>query len=132
MILRLVGPASEGGWTISALRPGAAPCCPTVPGSPHLWWCFGSPPGRVRPGRKLKANSAANEARTFFDATLPQRFGGDLGRSAGVCARKVGAVGEEGLGRLILALGKTLGKAPPLPYFSPTPRPQSVKIVSNV
>lgn len=90
MLVRLVGPASEGGWTISALRPGAAPCCPTVPGSPHLWWCFGSQPGRVRPRRKLKANSAANEAQTFFDATLPQRFGGDLGRSASVCARKVG------------------------------------------
>lgn len=36
------------------------------------------------------------------------------------------------MGRPILALDETLGKAPPLPYFSPTPRPQSVKIVSNV
>lgn len=36
------------------------------------------------------------------------------------------------MGRPSLALDETLGKAPPLPYFSPTPRPQSVKIVSNV
>lgn len=127
-----VGPASEEGRTISALRPGAAPGCPAVPGSPHFWWCFGNLPGRVRPRRKLKANSAANEAQTFFDATLPQGFGGDLGRRAGLCACKVGVVGEESLGRPSLALDETPGKAPPLPYFSPTPRPQSVKIVSNV
>ncbi|XP_072679815.1 uncharacterized protein [Canis lupus baileyi] len=130
--LAAAGPASKGDWAVSALRPGAAPCCPAVPGSPHPWGggvCFGNPPGGVRPRQKLKANAEAKEARTFFDATLPQRSGGDLGRTARWCvrARKVGAPAEGGLGRPSLARGETLGKAPPLPYFSPTPRPPSVK-----
>ncbi|XP_025290431.3 putative uncharacterized protein encoded by ZNF503-AS2 [Canis lupus dingo] len=129
--LAAAGPASKGDWAVSALRPGAAPCCPAVPGSPHPWGgvCFGNPPGGVRPRQKLKANAEAKEARTFFDATLPQRSGGDLGRTARWCvrARKVGAPPEGGLGRPSLARGETLGKAPPLPYFSPTPRPPSVK-----
>lgn len=79
---------------MSALRPGAAPCCPAVPAAPipGVGVCFGNPPGGVRPRRKLKANAEAKEARTFFDATLPQRSGGDLGRTARwwVRARKVG------------------------------------------
>ncbi|XP_078290216.1 uncharacterized protein LOC132684654 [Panthera onca] len=51
-------------------QPGS---CPSLPGSARQ-----PPPlvmlrpslGRVRPRRKLKANSSANDARTFFDASL--------------------------------------------------------------
>lgn len=43
-----------------------------------------------------------------------------------------GTVGDEGTGCLSLVRGETRGKAPPLPYVSPTPRPLSVKIVSKV
>ena len=104
-------------------------CLSTLPPSLGGGVCFGNPPGGVRPRRKLKANAESKEARTFFDATLPRRSGGDLGRTARWCvrARKVGAPAEGGLGRPSLARGETLGKAPPLPYFSPTPRPPSVK-----
>lgn len=50
-------------------------------------------PGRVRPGRKLKANSSADGARTFFKASLQQRFGGRFETTArlrGVSERQVG------------------------------------------
>ncbi|KAB0397430.1 hypothetical protein E2I00_011152, partial [Balaenoptera physalus] len=62
-----------------AEQPLAARQCLAVP---HLCLCFRNPPGRVRPGRKLKANSTADEARTFYEASLQQRFGGTFQRTA--------------------------------------------------
>ncbi|XP_023060640.1 putative uncharacterized protein encoded by ZNF503-AS2 isoform X3 [Piliocolobus tephrosceles] len=38
-------PASEGGWTSGAPRLSGL----SLPGSPQLCWCFGNPPGQVRP-----------------------------------------------------------------------------------
>lgn len=64
------GLASKGDWTISALGPSG----PRVPGSPYFCRCFGNQPGRVRPRRKLKANFAAGEALTFFDAKFAAKI----------------------------------------------------------
>ncbi|XP_066098729.1 uncharacterized protein [Saccopteryx bilineata] len=94
-------------------RPLAAAQSLAAPYLPALQQCAGPSP----PAVKMKANSAALEARTCFDASLQQRFGGGFRRTArkrrGGRCRKLGAAE--------VARGETLGKkVPALPYFSTT------------
>lgn len=70
MLVRLqVWPPRETG--LSAPLGLAAP---QVPSSPYFCRCFGNQPGQVRPRRKLKANFAADEALTFFDAKFAAKI----------------------------------------------------------
>ncbi|XP_038518974.1 putative uncharacterized protein encoded by ZNF503-AS2 [Canis lupus familiaris] len=67
--LAAAGPASKGDWAVSALRPGAAPCCPAVPGSPHPWGggcVLREPAGRSPPSAKTESKCRGKRSPNFL------------------------------------------------------------------